>query len=116
GGIGTLMYGNYHPFVHQNHIGDISDPYSYNGSRILAVRAAKPYYSGVMTQQIVDTEDAEELAFATDGLSNYIMAYLADSILHGVTDESWDAYVAGLEDYGHSFMIEWYNRKLNGEI
>ena len=45
-----------------------------------------------------------------------INAFIADSIMNGVTDESWNAYIANLKTYGYDFYIEWYSNYYNGTL
>ena len=113
--LGTLMYGQYHPLVYAGLTGDLENqPESYNARRFRSVLILKDYIAPTMTQQIMTAETNEELTFMTDGLNDYINGFIASSILNGVTDASWDEYVAGLETYGYSFYIEWYNAKYHG--
>ena len=109
------MYGQYHPLVFAGLTGDLENqPESYNARRFRSVLILKDYIAPTMTQQIMTAETNEELTFMTDGLNDYINGFIASSILNGVTDASWDEYVAGLETYGYSFYIEWYNAKYHG--
>ena len=51
-----------------------------------------------------------------DGLSTVINAFVSESILHGVTDESWNAYLKQLEQYNYDYYIEFFNNKLHNSF
>ena len=51
-----------------------------------------------------------------DGLNNVINSFVAESILNGVTDESWNNYLAQLQAYNYEYYIEFYNQLLHGEM
>ena len=55
-----------------------------------------PYY---MNNTIVPPEAQEEFDFMTDGLYNIIKGFFAESVMNGITDESWNAYLNDLETY-----------------
>ena len=113
--LGTLMYGQYHPLVYAGLTGDIANqPESYNARRFRSVLALKDYIAPTMTQQIMTAETNEKLTFATDGLDDYIKGFIASSILNGVTDETWDTYLEGLNTYGYDVYVSWYNDKYHG--
>ncbi len=65
---------------------------------------------------IAPAEAQEELDFMTDGMNAFINGFIAESVINGVTDESWEAFQADLEKYNYSFYIEWYNKLCNGEL
>ena len=48
---------------------------------------------------IVPPEAQEEFDFMTDGLYNIIKGFFAESVMNGITDESWNAYLNDLETY-----------------
>lgn len=56
----------------------------------------------------VDPEKITERSFIENDLFDYIANFRATSVIEGVTDESWDAYVKGLDDYGYSEWIQWH--------
>ena len=45
---------------------------------------------------------------------HYANAFIADSVLNGVTDSSWEAFMGNLDVYGYSTYIDWYNRLYTG--
>ena len=114
--LSSYTYNMCHPLIVRGIVGDPEQPWSGNWLRYDACTKAAPFQRAYMSQAIVTAEQSEELTFMTDGLSDYINAYVADAVLNGVTDGSWDAYVTGLENYGYSFYIEWYNNYLHGTL
>lgn len=64
-----------------------------------------------MTQNIISAEKQEEYDFMCDGLDTIINAFVAESVINGVTDESWNAYLAQLEAYNYAYYIEFFNEK-----
>lgn len=105
----SIGYNNYYPLLLDFLSADLDDKTENIAVRIISVNKVLPYLSKTMSQAIVTAEQNEALSFATDGLKTVVNAFIADSILNGVTDESWDAYLADLEAHGYSFYVEWYN-------
>lgn len=73
-------------------------------------------YVPAMNTNIVPAEAQEEFDFMCDGLSTVINAFVSESILHGVTDESWNAYLKQLEQYNYDYYIEFFNNKLHNSF
>lgn len=73
-------------------------------------------YANDIPIKLVDPLMVEERTFIEADLFGYINNFAAESMMNGVTDESWDAYVAGLEDYQYSEWINWYQSYVNGEF
>lgn len=109
-----IGYNNHYPLILKGLAADLSDPTSNLTVRTLAVNKMLPYVDETMPQSIVTAEQQEALDFGTDGLADAINAFIAESVLNGVTDASWDAYLANLETYGYATYIEWYNNLYNG--
>ena len=109
-----IGYNNHYPLLLKGLAADLTDPTANITVRTLAVDKVLPYIDEPMPQSIVTAEQQEELDFGTDGLGSAISAFIADSVLNGVTDASWEAYLANLEIYGYSTYIEWCNNLYNG--
>ena len=69
-----------------------------------------------MVKSIVPPERQEEFDFGTDGLLTYIDSFVAASILEGVTDASWNEYLAQLSVYGYDFYLSWYQDYYDGKF
>ena len=82
---------------------------------VLACRCPK-LIAPAMNTNIVPAEAQEEFDFMCDGLSTVINAFVSESILHGVTDESWNAYLKQLEQYNYDYYIEFFNNKLHNSF
>lgn len=90
-------------------------PGSTSAIRWDAVKLYEPYFTEQsMSQAIVPADVSEEFSFTTDGLEDYINAFACDAALNGVTDESWDAYIAGLPQYGYDHYLTYYQNYLDG--
>lgn len=89
-----------------------------NVVRVQAIRdiTARGGYSEAMNLNIVPADKQEEYDFMCDGLGTVINAFVAESILNGVTDESWNDYLAQLQAYNYDYYIEFYNAKLHGDL
>lgn len=89
-----------------------------NVYRILTTRAIteRGGFAEPMNSNIVPAEVQEEYDFMCDGLPNIINAFVSSSILNGVTDESWNAYLAQLEQYNYDYYIEFFNNKLHNNF
>ena len=72
-----------------------------------------PYY---MNKNIVPADKQEEFDFMTDGLEEIICGFCATSIMNGVTDESWEKYMADLQTYNYSFYVDFYNKLFHNEL
>ena len=84
-----------------------------NVIRVQAIRDMRDRgaFAEPMTQNIISAEKQEEYDFMCDGLDTVINAFVAESIINGVTDESWNAYLAQLETYNYSYYIDFFNDK-----
>ena len=109
-----IGYNNHYPLLLMGLTADRSDPTANITVRTLGVDKILPFLDEAMSQAIVTAEQQEELDFATDGLADRIKAFIADSVLNGVTDQSWDAFLADLDTYGYPAYIEWYNKLYTG--
>lgn len=69
-----------------------------------------------MNSSIVPAEAQEEFDFSTDGLYNIINGFFSDAIMKGVTDESWNSYLADLENYGYNYYVDFYNKLAHNEL
>lgn len=63
-----------------------------------------------------DPDAVSERTFIETDLMPMIDNYISTSIMDGVTDESWEAYLKDLETYGYYDWIEWYQKSLDGEL
>ena len=45
-----------------------------------------------------------------------INAFTAESIINGVTDESWNGFLSELDNYNYDFYIEWHNKLCHNEL
>ena len=115
----TIGYVNNSPFVTSTASYDVeANPELNQSLRLKAIRefVAKDAIGESIPKTIVSAEAQEELDFMTDGLKDLINGFAAESVINGVTDESWEAFQADLEKYNYSFYIEWYNKLCNGEL
>lgn len=93
----------------------VPSPGTTGAARMAGVNAVAPYFTEEsMVKAIIPPENQEELDFATEGLNDYVEAFLSESILGGVTDESWNAYLAQLSAYGYEFYLSWYQDYYDG--
>ena len=70
-----------------------------------------------MNSSIIPAEAQEEFDFSTDGLYNIINGFFADAVMKkGVTDESWNSYLADLENYGYNYYVDFYNKLAHNEL
>lgn len=63
-----------------------------------------------------DPEAVSERTFLETDLMPMMSNFLSTSIMDGITDESWNAYLKDLETYGYYDWIEWYQKSLDGEL
>lgn len=84
-------------------------------NRVAAVKMYEPYFTEQsMSKGIVPTEAQEEFDFACEGLEDHINTFAAESIMNGVTDDSWNAYLKKLDSLNYDYYIEFYQNKLDG--
>lgn len=76
-----------------------------------AVQLYQPYLDEAMSKAIVPDELAEEFSFTCEGLLDYVNNFVAEAILNGVTDDSWETYLKQLDNYNYDYYIE-YNQKV----
>ena len=58
----------------------------------------------------------EEFMFMTEGLEDAINAFIASSIMDGVTDDSWNAFMASLDTLGYDYYIQFYQDYFDGNF
>jgi len=82
-----------------------------NVVRVQAIRdiGARGAYAEPMNLNIVPADRQEEYDFMCDGLDTIINAFVAESILNGVTDDSWNNYLEQLKAYNYDYYIQFFN-------
>lgn len=79
--------------------------------RYVSLYSYDPYFCKYyMNNSIIPAEAQEEYDFMTDGLKNVIKGFFAESVMNGVTDESWAAFQDNLKTYGYDYYIEFWNK------
>lgn len=63
-----------------------------------------------------DPDAVDERQFIETDLFPMMANFLSTSIVEGVTDASWEAYLQDLQTYGYYDWIDWYQRSLDGEF
>lgn len=98
----------------------VKTPANYIGDTDTRQNAVDLYKNALVEQTIpnivVPKDLKEEFAFATDGLQDYINGFVCNSIINGVTDESWEDFQKGLSSHGYEFYIEYYQRVVGGNF
>lgn len=69
-----------------------------------------------MPQKYDDPDAVDERQFIETDLFPMMANFLSTSIVEGVTDASWEAYLQDLQTYGYYDWIDWYQRSLDGEL
>lgn len=115
-GSNTVGYLNSAPLFVKAAQYDMSDTTHNTVRRIQSEQAFSEYFSDIVPSLIVPSEISEELTFMTDGLSTYVNGFAAEAVLNGITDESWNAYLNGLETYNYNYYVEYYDKLLNGTL
>lgn len=124
GNIGTSTFAaslgtvNNHPLVKNAISADIvNDPTNSTSVRTIAMNLTSPFFQEqYQSKAIVPADIQEELDFAIDGLSSYIDQFAAESIMNGVTDESWEAYLGELSSYGYDYYLDWNQKYFDGTL
>ena len=87
--------------------------------RVQAVQAVEEYMldiDEILISRPVDAEKKEERNFIATDLFELVKEYMANSVINGVTDASWDAYLKNLETYGYYEWLEWYQGYVDYEF
>lgn len=66
--------------------------------------------------RFVDPEKIDERSFIETELDTFIGNFRANSIVDGVTDESWEAYKSQLESLQYADWIQWYQDYYDGTL
>ena len=66
--------------------------------------------------RFVDSAKIDERTFMETELSEYIANFRANSILNGVDDAGWDAYVKQLDALQYPAWIQWYQDYVDGKF
>ena len=115
-GANTLGYQNSAPLFVKAAEYDMSDTTHNTVRRILSERAFSTVFANRAPSVLIPAEISEELTFMTDGLSDFINGFCAESLLNGVTDESWEAYLTGLEAHNYGYLIDYYDKLIQGTL
>lgn len=65
--------------------------------------------------KFADSEKINERSFIEIELFSEINNFVATSIVEGLTDESWNKYIAKLDTLQYGAWIDWYQKFYNGE-
>ncbi len=83
--------------------------------RATAVKQYEPFFTPqVMSKGVVPTEAQEEYDFTCETLADTVDNYAAEAILNGVTEEGWNKYLSDLDNAGHDFHLEFFQKYLDG--
>ncbi len=90
--------------------------YTKNARR--AFLAEYPQYlpKETMSKGIIPADKNEEFMFMTEGLEDAIKAFVASSIMDGVTDDSWNAFIASLNTLGYDYYLQFYQDYYDGKF
>lgn len=69
-----------------------------------------------MPYRFVDPSQIDERSFMETELGHLLGNFRANSIMDGVTDESWEAYKSQLEDLQYYDWIQWYQDYYDGTL
>lgn len=69
-----------------------------------------------MSKAVVPAAKKEEFMFMTEGLTDAIKAFIATSIMDGVTDDSWNAYVANINALGYEYYVQYFQDYYDGKF
>ncbi len=69
-----------------------------------------------MPKSIVPGDRAEEFAFMTEGLTEAVQAYIASSIIDGVTDQSWQEFQAQIQSLGYAYYLQYQQGYFDGNL
>lgn len=69
-----------------------------------------------MPLRFVDPAKIDERTFMETELSEYIANFRANSIINGVDDAAWDAYVKQLDALQYPAWIQWYQDYVDGKF
>ena len=64
---------------------------------------------------LFDPEKVEERSFIQTDLFELISSFMATSVVNGVTDESWNAYLNDLKTYQYYEWIDWWQGHVEGK-
>ncbi len=67
-----------------------------------------------MPVRIVEVDVAEVKNMIEPDLEDYLTSFVANSVINGVTDESWAKHLEDLEKYQYSDYIEWQQKYYDG--
>ncbi len=117
-GSNTLGYVNNGPLCPHSEGYDTSDLTRWGVQRYVALQnmVAANQFAPYMNKDIVPDEKQEEYDFTTDGLTNMVKEFVAQSVRDGVTDASWEQFKSNLNNYGYDFYIDFFNAKYHHEL
>lgn len=109
---------DYGPLILKDENAAISEEISYTSwLRIQGVDVVHEYCIPVENQipsRFVDPEKTNERTFMETELFTYIQNFTATSIIDGLDDNSWNAYLNQLDALQYSDWLQWYQDLLDG--
>lgn len=114
----TYQINNYSPLILPDETTKTAvDPSSPASIRTIASEAAFEYLPVEgLPYRNVSAEKSQEFALKTTDLNTFIENFIATSIVDGIDDDIWEAYVSELESYNYSYYIEYYQGYLDGDF
>ena len=64
--------------------------------------------------RFVDTEKMNERTFIETELFSAIQTFIADSVINGIDDTSWNAYLEQLDALQYNEWLQWYQDFVDG--
>lgn len=95
---------------------DLSDKTALDTVRYYACEEIKDMLVEEKLPSIIVPEDKkEEINLTKLDVVEYIDAFVANSIVEGITDDTWEIYLEGLEPIGYYDWIDWMNEVYFGK-
>jgi len=69
-----------------------------------------------LAPRLIDAKSAEDGSFLRTDLMPMISNFIGTSVVDGITDDSWENFLADLDSYGYQEWLDWVQAYYNGEL
>ena len=110
----SLLGGGYGPLLRNDELEKVDTS---EGTRPYYVSLVEDYLErDYIPVKMTDPDKLSELAFIQTELEAYLVDFVSNSVMEGITDASWEAHLEQLKTVQYDEWIDWYQKFYDGEF